>query len=73
MASDLYNRAGGAIGVEGLSSTIRTMKALGDETATIKEALRQAAETMAAAARDTIPNKSGKLERTIRVSAKKYG
>jgi hypothetical protein len=72
MASDLYSRQG-AIGVEGLASTIRTMKALGDDTATIKEALRQAALTMAEAAKDTIPEKTGKLKRTLRVSATNYG
>lgn len=49
------------------------MKALGDDTTAIREALKKAAETMAAAAVDTIPVKTGKLKRTIRVSATNYG
>ena len=73
MSSDLYNKQGGAIGVEGLASTIRTMKALGDDTATIREALRQAAETMAAAARDTVPVRTGKLRDSIKPYANQYG
>jgi hypothetical protein len=49
------------------------MRALGDSDAAIKEALKTAAQTMADAAKDTIPVKSGKLKRTIRVSATQYG
>lgn len=67
MSTDLYSRGG--ITVEGLSSTIRTMKALGDDTSTIREALKAAATTMAAAARDTVPTRTGRLARTIRPAA----
>lgn len=66
MSTDLYSRGG--ITVEGLSSTIRTMKALGDDTATIRQALKQAAETLAAASRGTVPTRTGKLKRSIRTS-----
>jgi hypothetical protein len=72
MATDLYGR-GGAVEIDGLVSTIRTMKALGDSDATIKEALKQAAETMAAASRDTVPDRTGKLKRSIRTSATARG
>lgn len=64
MATDLYSRGG--ITVDGLSSTIRTMKALGDDPTAIREALKEAAQTLAEASRDTVPNRTGKLERTIR-------
>jgi hypothetical protein len=64
MSTDLYSRGG--ITVEGLSSTIRTMKALGDDTTTIRQALKAAATTMANAARDTVPTRTGRLARTIR-------
>lgn len=67
MPTDLYGR-GGAIQVDGLVSTIRTMKALGDSDAAIKEALKQAAETMAQASRGTVPVRSGKLKRSIKTS-----
>lgn len=67
MATDLYSRGG--ITVDGLSSTIRTMKALGDDTATIREALKAAATTMAEAARDTVPDRTGALRRSIRPAA----
>lgn len=65
MATDLYGR-GGAVEVDGLVSTIRTMQALGDSDAAIKEALYAASKTMADAARETVPVRTGKLRDSIR-------
>jgi hypothetical protein len=73
MASDLYARGGGAIGVEGLSSSIRTMKALGDDTTAIREALKVAAKTMADASRDTVPVGTGRLRESIKPYATQTG
>lgn len=80
MASDLYSRSGGAVGVEGLASTLRTMKALGESDQAIKDALKVAAETLAAASKDTVPvgkpgisKHPGRLRSTIRTSVTTRG
>jgi hypothetical protein len=49
------------------------MKALGEPDDALKAALKQAAETMAAASRDTVPDRTGKLKRSIRTSATARG
>lgn len=72
MATDLYGR-GGAVEVDGLVSTLRTMKALGEPDEALKKALKQAADTMATASRDTVPDRTGRLKRTIRTSATARG
>lgn len=72
MADDLYGR-NGAINVNGLVGSIRVMKQLGEPNEAIRDALKQGAETWAAAARDTIPSKTGKLKSTIRTSATTRG
>lgn len=69
--ADLYSRSG--ITVEGLSGTYKALKELGEPNDSLKAILREAAETMAAASRDTVPVKSGKLKASIRPAATTRG
>lgn len=71
MATDLYSRGG--ITVDGLYSTTKVLKELGEPNDAIREALKRGAETLATASRDTVPTRTGKLARTIRARSSNRG